>query len=107
LKPEPRRTDVGRFRVAGFRYYRGPELIDRMRPGEPIRLVAEPGNPHDPLAVRVEYAGEKLGYVPRRENPVLSRLLRDGARVEGRVVEVRPEEEPWKMLAVEALLHWS
>jgi len=28
-------------------------------------LVREPGNPHDPNAIRVELAGLYLGYVPR------------------------------------------
>jgi hypothetical protein len=107
VRPEPQQTGVGRFCVAGFRYYRGPELVGRIRPGEPIHLVPEPENPHDALAVRVEYGGEKLGYIPRRENQAVSRLLQDGVRIEGRVIEVHPEEDPWKMLVVEALLNWS
>jgi hypothetical protein len=107
VEPAPRQTAVGRYYVAGFQYYRGPELIGRIQPGEAVRLAAEPENPHDPMAVRVDHGGEKLGYIPRRENQAVSRLLREGARIGGRVVEVRPDEDPWKMLVIEALLGWS
>jgi hypothetical protein len=106
-EPAQRQTIVGRFSVAGFRYYRGPELIVRIHAGAPIRLIAEPENPYDPMAVRVDLGSEKLGYIPRRENQAISRLLLSGARVNARVAEVHPEEEPWRMLVVEALLNWS
>src|SRR5689334_23732236 len=33
-----------------------------------LDLVREPENPHDANAVRVEWRGRKLGYVPRRDN---------------------------------------
>ncbi len=102
-----RRTTIGRFHVAGFQYHRGPALITAMRRGDPLRLVAEPRNPYDGNAVRIEYGGEHIGYVPRRENQGISGLLRDGARVEARVIDSRPNEEPWRMLRVEAALSWS
>jgi hypothetical protein len=104
---DPRRTTIGRFHVAGFRYYRGPELVGGIQAGEALRLVAEPENPYDAGAVRIEYRGVMLGYVPRRDNGAISHLLRDGAPVAGRAVEVRPEEEPWRMLRVEAELRWG
>ncbi len=37
-------------------------------PGRPLRLRAEPGNPHDPRAIAVLLeSGEPLGYVPREK----------------------------------------
>ncbi len=100
-----RQSAIGRFHVAGFQYYRGPELIARIRPGSEIRLVAEPENPYDVHAVRVEHHGEKLGYVPRRENQPTSRLLQDGARINGRVIAAEPDQNSWRMLLVETTLH--
>lgn len=39
---------------------------DEAAPGRPLRLRAEPDNPHDPSAIAVDLAsGEPLGYVPR------------------------------------------
>jgi hypothetical protein len=69
VEPEPRQTVVGRYYVAGFQYYRGPELIGRIHPGEAVCLAAEPENPHDPMAVRVDHGGEKLGYIPSSGEP--------------------------------------
>src|SRR5690606_23636533 len=92
---------LARFHVAGFRYYAGTTLIHTIRPGDRLTLVPEPANPHDRLAIRIEYRGIKIGYVPRGENAAICTRLRQGRRVAGRVVAVRPEEQPWKMLALE------
>lgn len=89
------------FHIAGFRYYRGPHQVGDMRPGEMLKLVAEPSNAYDPSAVRIERKGEKLGYVPRSENRHLSRLLLQKAPLTCRVNEVRPSAAPWKMVEVE------
>jgi HIRAN domain len=45
-----------------------PEALgsDDAAPGRPLRLRAEPDNPHDPHAIAVDLAsGAPLGYVPR------------------------------------------
>ena len=93
-----------RFHIAGFRYYEGPEVVTRLRPGDALMLRAEPDNPHDPRAVAVYSGRHKLGYVPRRKNAVLSRLLAQGAAIEGRVLAARPEADPWEMVEAEATL---
>jgi hypothetical protein len=33
--------------------------------GDPVALVAEPKNPHDPHAIRIEHGGRLVGYVDR------------------------------------------
>jgi hypothetical protein len=51
--------------------YRGPEAIAalaRLRPGDRLRLVREPGNEHDPDAVAVYSGTMHLGYIPRGPN---------------------------------------
>ncbi|TYO97626.1 HIRAN domain-containing protein [Geothermobacter ehrlichii] len=57
---------LNRFSIAGFRYYQGTALLPILRPGQTLQLRAEPDNPHDAFAVRIEWNGRKLGYVPRR-----------------------------------------
>ena len=57
-------SEVGTFRLAGVSFYQ--RALARCFPGEPIRLVHEPDNPHDPMALRVvSVSGETLGYVPK------------------------------------------
>jgi len=95
---------LNRFSVAGFQYYAGPRLVGRMAAGTALELVAEPDNPHDHYAVRIDWRGHKLGYVPRSDNHHLSRLLRQGATLNARVLKVDPQAAPWQMLKVEVEL---
>src|SRR5438552_3521998 len=67
--------ELDRFLIAGFRFHEGPDMIGRMRLGDGLALCAEPDNPHDPGAVRLELAGRHVGYVPRSRNVLLGRLL--------------------------------
>lgn len=71
--------------LAGFRYYEGRNLWDDINVGDVLTLVREPHNPHDANAVRVEWRGHPLGYVPRRENGHLARQMDGGARLAGRI----------------------
>lgn len=50
--------------VVGEQYH--VEAVGKCRAGEPVTLVHEQGNPHDPLALAVlSVRGECVGYIPR------------------------------------------
>ena len=74
--------------LAGFVYYDGQAVWDQMKTGDRLTLVREPANPHDSNAVRLEWQGRMLGYVPRRDNQDLARQMDHGARVEARITEL-------------------
>lgn len=71
--------------LAGFRHYDGESLWKDIKVGDLLALVREPDNPHDGNAVRIEWNGRTLGYVPRSENAPLARQMDHGAAVEARV----------------------
>ena len=71
--------------LAGFVYYDGQAVWDRMKMGDRLTLVREPANPHDTNAIRLEWQGHMLGYLPRRENADLARQMDLGARPEARI----------------------
>jgi hypothetical protein len=75
--------------LAGFVYYDGRAVWAEMRPGDPLKLVREPQNAHDPNAVRLEWREYMLGYVPRRDNADLARQMDQGAHVQARITELR------------------
>ena len=75
--------------LAGFAYYDGSAAWDAMKTGDRLTLAREPGNPHDTNAVRIEWQGRMLGYVPRKDNADIARQMDHGARVEARVTELR------------------
>ena len=87
--------------LAGFQYYEGKALWDMMRVGDPLQLVREPRNPHDANAVRIEWRGEMLGYIPRRENADVARQMDLGAPVKARVVRLTEARNPWQRVRFE------
>lgn len=71
--------------LAGFVYYDGKAVWDRMKTGDRLTLAREPANPHDANAIRIEWQGQMLGYVPRKDNGDLARQMDLGARPQGRI----------------------
>ena len=90
--------------LAGFQYYAGKGRWEEMKVGDPLTLVREPDNPHDPKAIRVEWHGEKLGYLPRAENRSVAEELDRGGRVEARIAALREDRNPWKRLLIEVFV---
>ena len=90
--------------LAGFQYYQGGQLWDEMKVGDPLTLAREPGNPHDSNAVRVEWRGHKLGYVPRRENRAVARHMDSGGSVEARVSKLTRHRNPWQRIEFEVFV---
>jgi len=80
---------VQRSPLAGFRHYEGVNVWRDMKPGDRLQLVREPDNPYDANAVRVEWRGIKLGYVPRRDNAAVARQMDRGNALEARVAALR------------------
>jgi len=80
---------VQRSVLAGFRHYDGAVVLRSLRPGDRLELVREPANPYDASAVRVEWRGVTLGYVPRGDNAAVARQMDRGVALEARLAGVR------------------
>jgi hypothetical protein len=90
--------------LAGFQYYGGKILWDEMRAGDRLALIREPDNRHDPFAVRVEWRGEKLGYLPRGDNREIAEEMDKGTPVGGRIGKMIADPDPWKRLRVDVYI---
>jgi hypothetical protein len=86
--------------LAGFQFYAGRELWDEMRAGDALALVREPDNKHDANAVRVEWRGRKLGYLPRKENRAVAAEMDRGGKVEARIGQLHRHRDPWQRILV-------
>lgn len=65
--------------VAGVHYHAFGDGRMPMDEGMVLTLIREPGNQYDPSAIAVSTpSGLKLGYVPRRKNRLLARLMDAG-----------------------------
>lgn len=89
--------------LAGFQYHQGKKLWEEMKAGDALTLVREPDNPYDARAIRVDWRGHKLGYVPRRENADIARLMDDGAKLEARISRLVESRDPWQRIRFEIL----
>ncbi len=76
---QARAIRIQQSRLAGFRHHAGERLRSALQLGSELRLVREPDNAHDPYAVAVYWHHYQLGYLARRDNTVVARLL-DNAR---------------------------
>jgi hypothetical protein len=90
--------------LAGFRYHEAPGLFPELRIGDRLELVREPDNPHDPNAVRVEWRGRRLGYVPRRENSALAWAMDRGEPVSARISTLRAHRNPRQRVEFEVFV---
>jgi hypothetical protein len=90
--------------LAGFQYHAGKTLWPQMRVGDALTLVREPDNAYDAKAVRVEWQGRKIGYVPRRENADVARLMDRGEVLEARIDRLADVRDPWSRVRFEILI---
>ena len=90
--------------LAGFRYAEASQVWSELRLGDALELVREPDNPHDRNAVRVDWRGRKLGYVPRAENEALAWAMDRGERVTGRISRLQAHPNPRLRIEFEVLV---
>ncbi|MDK6232910.1 methylated-DNA--[protein]-cysteine S-methyltransferase [Aerococcus sanguinicola] len=81
-----RSRELDSFKVKGFRCYDGLDVIDDLKVGTAVDLLAEADNPYDSDAVQVAYKGHQLGYLPADDNHFISQLLYFG---HGNILEAR------------------
>jgi hypothetical protein len=90
--------------LAGFQYHAGEVLWEKMSVGDVVMLIREPDNPHDPRAVRVEWQGAQLGYLPRAENEAVAAAMDRGERVSARIAALAKHRNPWRRVRIEVFV---
>ena len=90
--------------TAGLRHHEAKAVWDDMRVGDRLQLVREPDNPYDRNAVRVEWNGHMLGYIPRSESEALARQLDRGNKLEARITNQTRYRNHRRKLEVEIFL---
>lgn len=87
--------------LAGFQYHSGEALWPQLAAGQRFTLTREADNRFDDRAVRVEWQGHKLGYIPRLDNAAVSQLLDRGEMLEAEIVGLENSSNPWDRVKVE------
>ena len=66
-----------------------------------LEFRRDPRNPYDELAIQVLNGdGKKIGFVPRKDNPVLARLMDAGKSLYGKVGEIS-DRENWPKIGID------
>lgn len=90
--------------LAGFRHGQAADAWPDLRNGDELTLVREPDNAFDPNAVRVEWHGRKLGYVPRRDNAALAWAMDRGETLRARVSKAEWHPNPARRIAFQVFV---
>ena len=97
--PKRREIFLKTIHIAGW-YFRENiyEIADTLSDGDRLTLQREPTNEHDELAIKIlDKDGNMLGYVPRRNNAVIARLMDIGKEFYAVLAPREPEEGEDKM----------
>jgi len=63
--------------------------------------MREADNRFDDRAVRVDWQGHKLGYIPRMDNAAVAQLLDRGETLEAAIAGLENSSNPWDRVRVE------
>lgn len=91
-----RKEHLGHFNIAGFTYYDGALVFNKLKVGTKLELKLEEDNKFDARAVALYYKEYKLGFVPKSENRILYKLLKIGLKKKLRILiqQVDSREHP-------------
>lgn len=86
--------------VAGFQYHAGPGVEYQLRRGDVLTLVRERDNPHDANAVRIDWQGNKLGYVSHDASAPIAAALERGEGLQAHIARIDLQAEPWRRVEI-------
>ena len=72
--------------IAGTRYVDNQDIFKKLEKNDPLLLEREADNKYDSNAIKVlTIDGEKLGYIPKKDNCIFTRLMDAGKILHARV----------------------
>lgn len=95
------RLRVQTVNVAGVGYHQGGNVWPLLHEGDALTLVREADNKHDPLAVRIDWQGHVLGYVPRDQSGPIAAAMDRGTPLSARIAKLREHPNPRERILIE------
>jgi hypothetical protein len=95
------RMRVQTVTLAGVGYHQGSDVWSLLHEGDALTLVREADNKHDPLAVRVDWQGHVLGYIPRDQSGPIATAMDRGTRLSARIAQLREHPNPRERILIE------
>ncbi len=92
-----RKIYLQQFFVAGFRHYKGMELLPYMNNNDLLELRREATNEYDDCAIALYWQQEKIGFIPADLNKLLAKLMDANALpLLGMITHLNKEVKPWE-----------
>lgn len=80
------------FFVAGWRYYKGDQVIEHLQVGDTVEFSLDPENDHDHRAVVVmSVNGEKLGFIPAFYSGWMFEVIQKKCNYQAKVWAIQPQ----------------
>lgn len=89
------------FYIAGVRFHELDSVIDDIAEGDHLTLVPEPSNKFDPNAVKIEFLGAMLGYIPKKHSSEVCAMIDVGKELECVLTKLNKNAKPWEKVKVE------
>lgn len=106
--PKPFEHDIFLFdsHVVGTTFIEGiEELEPHLKIDDRLDFFREPDNPHDKKAIVIKNTdGVKVGYVPREDNVIFSRLMDAGKLLFGKITH-KEMKGKWLNIKIKIYLH--
>ena len=103
-KPFVRKVELLNCNIAGTTFLDLDEIEPELKKHQLLMLMREPKNENDDKAILIlTEDGQKLGYVPKKKNEVLSNLMDAGKLLFGRLNE-KTWIDTWLKLDVQVFL---
>ncbi len=76
--------------VAGFQYYQGEGLWPQ------LQLHRAADNHYDKQAIRIDWQGHQLGYLPHYDNTTISQILDRSEKLSAQISHLQKDSSPWQ-----------
>lgn len=87
LKPLIKEIHLFDSYIAGTTHLKEPEVLQSIKTGDTLNLQREENKFDDMAILILNEAGQKLGYVPEKDNVVFARLMDAGKLLKAKVTD--------------------
>ncbi len=88
------------FYVAGVKFHKLYDIIERLKEGDDVQLILEPDNKYDKYAIRIEALDTMLGYIPRTLAIFVAAKIKSKIALSAKIIQISPESESWTALKI-------
>jgi hypothetical protein len=96
-----KKIEIARLSLVGVQYPAYPLVVGTIKTGSKLKLYWEKNNAFDSMAIRVEYNGVKIGYIPKGEfQDLLHNYRENGIKVYSSITAHNKTNPTWYMFCI-------